>query len=263
METQEQHLHIPPNWDGKSPIVIVNREGAALQEVQLKKVVEETNIYGPGNYIKKHYKDYLPADDKTPAAIIPKDQLPAILSFIRDFVDRKFSININTHPHHPIDGANITGKLKVNEELTGWRLNEGMFMTPADAIKFIRQRAHHFGDLKAATEMIGLFRNFEVRFETVRKKADDTRGKIEDMLSDEIKFVTGEIPKNITITLPLFCGCPARTLSLEIELQRRGNEASLAFYCMELETMIRQDAESIMVEQVRPFKDLFVCFEKQ
>lgn len=262
-QTQELDLQALSNWDGKSPIVIINRTGQALPEVQLRKVIEATNIYGPGEFIRKHYKDYLPKEEGGMPEIIPQNQLPAIITFLRDYGNRRFEITLDQFPDHPITGAKITGSLTVNQELTDWKLNEEDFMTMPNAINFIRKRAHHLGSLKAAADMVNLFRNFEVKFETARKKADDGRGNVAEALNDELKFVAGEVPKELFITLPIFNGCLPKTLRLEIELKRRGNEVALAFYCLELETVLRNDAAEIMDKELLPFKDLFVLLEKQ
>ncbi len=261
-EQQDQHIKIPDSWDGKSPITIINREAKAADEIVLSKVKAETNIYGPGEYMRKHYKKCIPDADGN-VEFTPSNQGKEILSYVKDFGGRRFSITFDEAPHHPIDGAKITGTLTMNPELLGWRLNEGDFMTPKSAIAFIRARVHHFGTTKEAADMINLFRNFEVKFETARKKADDTRGNVEDALTDTIKFTTGEIPKNIAIQLPVFNGCPNRVFQLEIELTRKGNEAALAFYCLEFESVLRNDADAIIDREIKPFKDLFVTLEKQ
>lgn len=263
MEKQNIEINLAP---GQTALQITHIDGGTrLDEVQLKKIVEITNIYGPAEYIMKHYGQHIATDEVDGQKVYyPTAPLkPGIITFIRDFVNRKLAIRFDELPQHPVDGVDIRGELQVNPELTGWGLNSGDFMSTKQAVEFVRKRAHHFGSIADAQALISLFRNFEVTFETARKKADDARGNVEDALKESIRFKSGELPKDLFITLPLFKGTPAKTLRLDIELERKGNEAGLAFYCMELEDVLRKDAITIMDEQLKPFAGLFVVLEKQ
>lgn len=256
MENKEVQLNIPLGYDG-FPINVTWREGQAEPVVILRKVILNTDINGPREYINKRY--ILPIENSAPT---PADAIfslqPGIVKWRNDFANRDIFVEFDEYPDHPINGAIVRGILKINEELTEWGLNSGTFMSPTSAIDFIRQRAHHFASVKEAQDLINLFRNFEVTFETVKAKNDDGRGNKNDALSDSIKFKTGELPQDLRIVLPLFDGTGSYTLNIEIELTRKGNDAALAFYCLGLETAIRDHGNIILSEQLEGLGDLFV-----
>lgn len=257
MSEKETHLYLPADSVQNGQITIVQRAGQALQEVQLKKVeAKSVSIYGPAQYIRKNYTDLLkqmPTDEGNFKAMIP-----GILYYKLAEADDTYYIRFDEFPDHPINGAVIIGKMVVNPELTGWGLNSGQFMTPDTFVDFVRKRAHHFTSVKEAQDLVNLARNFEATFETIKTQKDDGRGNVEKQLKDQIKFSKDELPKQLRIVLPLFSGCPSVTLNLEIELTRKGNEPCMAFYCLELETMKREQATSIMQDELQPFANFCV-----
>lgn len=254
MEAKELNLNITGNG-----AALDIRHGKLLDQVQLSKVRVNGNIYAVAEYIKKKFSNWF-TDGKLN---IEGTYGPHLIKYTKNFAARELSIQFDEYPDHPITGAVINGSLKVNKELTDWNLNSSNFMTPASAIEFVQERAHHFGSVKEAQDLISLFRNFDVTFETVRQQANDGRGNMENAIKDAIKFKTGELPKELRIVLPLFAGTKSVTLNLEIELTRKGNDAALAFYCLELETVLRDKAEEIISGEVDQFRGAFICIEQQ
>jgi hypothetical protein len=262
MSEKEIHLHVPESAVQYGKITLVHRDGQALPEIQMKKVRSKTTIYGPREYISKVYAEVIAKRNASEAPADTWDVMPGIMSYKADEANSVYYIRFDEFPDHPINGAVIDGNMVVNPELEGWRLNSGDFMTPDFAVDFIRKRAHHFGSVKEAQDLISLLRNIEVTFETTKKTADDGRGKIENALNDQLLFKRNELPKDMRITLPIFNGCPSVTLHLEIELKRKGHDPALAFYCLELETMKREQAKAIMEEELAPFAGLFVQLQE-
>lgn len=258
METGKTPLTLEiQNFSGERLEVVTVDGGKRVNEAQLSKVKVIANILAVGVFLTKHY----PKTDVAGNSIFYPGSL---ITYNKNFDDEKLYINFREKPGHPWEGIEIDGQLQINQELSGWRLNEGDFMATQQAVEFVRARAHHFASAQEVKTLIETLRNFEVAFEQVRRNTDDGRGKIEQKLDEEIRFKAGEIPKDLRIVLPLFKGSVGvKTLNLEIELKRRGNDVCMAFYCLELETVLRSTADAIMEQELEQWRDHFVVLEQQ
>lgn len=129
-------------------------------------------------------------------------------------------------------------------------------------IKLLTKYAGFFADFGVARTLIADLRNLEVKFTDAVKKANDMRGNVEDSIKQEISFAQGALPPSVVIQAPIFYGTPKVSLTLEIQLERKGHEAVYSFYCMELESVKQDTAISIINSQVNDLKNLFVCVEQ-
>lgn len=258
--------------EGTSTLVI--REDSALDVRPLSTKVElKGSIKAPQDYIRKKYATPLLAI----AAVIAATDAQAVtyksgdtakdypqlqkgvISFSKQ--PGKQRIEFDEYPDNDWEGAKVIGHLTLNPDLVPWQINKNKFFTAAAMVELIRTNAHVMDEAQAK-KLIELLRNFEVEFAEVARKADDRKGNTDLEVKQSITFKKGEIPKNLAIVLPLFKGTDKKTVSLELELERRQGEVQYAFYSLQLEAMLRNEADTIIDGILTDFSDLFVVVEE-
>lgn len=261
------NVQLPADYDGKD-INIVLREGDAPQPVNLTKTSRTGTIFAVTAFVAFYYKTKLdPSSVEAIQALggdVRKYEGP-LVTFKRNFNPdkRELYIKFNQQPTVPNEGYVITGELKVNGDLDKWGLNSGKNYAPADAINHVRRMAHTFPSPEAAASMITLLRNLDVAFDTARTKQDDGRGNKQDSIKEEIRFRSQQIPDDMKILLPLYHATAAVNLNLQIELSRMpNNDVGISFWCLELETYIREKGESIMQDELQKLAGHFCIIEE-
>lgn len=220
------------------------------------KVHVDGSILAPAEYAKMNYEKFDNSE-------WPEGSTHPIRTGILTYSHQpgKQFITFNENPADPIEGAVITGKLVENPDLAPWQINTKRTFSPKGLVEHIIANAFAMGAEQAKT-LIKLLRNHEVKFEAISKQEDDRAGKKENSFKEEIKFLSGQLPKDLSITLPLYKGTWPVEIPLEIEIDNKGNEVAYSFWSLTLENDMRVKAAEIITAEVEKFKPLFVCIEQ-
>lgn len=156
----------------------------------------------------------------------------------------------------------LKAKMEVNPDLEAFRINTQQGFYQKDLENHVRSYAHCFTSLDEVKDIIKRLQNFDVRYEQQVKQADDRQGQTEQAVKSALKFASGELPKVISLRLPLYLGTPAQEVTLEIEVDRgKNNMPVFSFYSLDLELRKREVIEVNVSNQVAELRASFPILE--
>ena len=175
----------------------------------------------------------------------------------------KASLEFYDNPNDK-DATILTSRLKLNPDMLAFGINKDKYFSQKDLEKHIRKYAHCFIDEATVLDLIKRLQTFEVSYNQSYQKADDRQGNKGDSYKEAIKFSSGELPKTLNLKMPLYENTESVEFAVEIEIEKMqgSNMPSFGFYSLQLETMIRNMAISIVEGQVTELKKTFVCLEQ-
>jgi len=154
----------------------------------------------------------------------------------------------------------IDAKLTKNPDLALFKINTETSFSQAELKKLVLQKGYCFPEGEAQRFRQSLL-NYEVKFEQTVIKQDDRQGTTKDLCEAVIKIISGTMPSQWKIKLPLYKSQPPVELTLLIEIEKMGTMPGFQFYCPELEGIMRQATEDIILTEVKKFDETHVCLE--
>ena len=157
----------------------------------------------------------------------------------------------------------VRGELKPNPDLAKFHFNEAGFFTNKTFAEMIMNHPHCFANKGEAKSLRKSLQNYQAKFNTLVKKADDNQGNTEDMIKTEFDRTGSGIPPVINLKMPLFDGGDDKEFSAEVEIEvvmTSGKpEARFAFFTEELGLTQRESAKKVIQEQINQLKEHFTC----
>jgi hypothetical protein len=226
-----ESINLTINGEIKDPIEIVLREGEAIKPSYPQKYSTAGVIGAPAEFAKKI-----------------KDKSNSIVEFsIKDLW-----IKLYENPTSK-DAAIIEGKLLLNPELVAFAINKDLYITSNQLRKFILKYAHCFENISDGKDLIKCLENFEIVFEQAHTKSDDRKGNQEESVKSAIKYSKGELKTIWNLNMPLFIGSPKASFQIEIEIDRKETTPVFGFYSLELEVLLRAEAERLILGELSKF----------
>lgn len=144
----------------------------------------------------------------------------------------------------------IRGTLKQNPELKPFGINQNKFFSNKELERLVKMSSHLFPDLKTAKDLIKNLQNFQVKFTTLIEKKDDRAGNTKDLIESAIEVSAGAIQKVWKLRAPLFVGGPAEEFEVEIEIEKRGDSASMGFFSLEYSKLVKERGEQMIADEL-------------
>jgi hypothetical protein len=254
---------VPENYDPAKPIVIHLLEGAApepLKTVQEQSVKISGDINAPAIYAKSIFprSGSVGFSNDSPVNRFPNEQ--AIVEYSNNPKNPWIELTLN--PGQSVN-TKINGVLKPNKEVELFGFNVDGKFTNKTFIDHIMKYPHCFATKGVVKQLRNELKNFSAQFKTLVKKADDSKGNTEDIISTEFDKTKANIPDQIFLKMPLFEGCDPVEFEAEVEIKvdmTSGKpEAKFGFFTMELEVQQREFTENIIKSQVDLLKEKFTC----
>jgi hypothetical protein len=196
----EQTINIEKSADG----VLVVREGEALP---LREPVA-VNLTGTIETV------YLWLEKKVSCI----NQLNSYITVDRD--ELKMQLIIEEHDYYSDE---ITAKLQFSRQFNQLRINSNSKWTTFELASFFRMNRKMFKTKEDALEITASLKKFEAKVQQDIEKIKDDRANYS---TKKIQAVETNIPKAISITLPIFKGQDPETIEIEFDIDP--NELSIS-----------------------------------
>lgn len=247
-DNKKFNISIPETYDG-SPIEIKFLEGDApvTFEYEKKKFTATIAMSSIAEYIFK----------RPIAATMLLN--PNVITFSLN-PDKPF-LNYHENPNDHL-ATELYSTLTINPDLLAFNINKDTLFSQDELKKLIVKMAHCFAP-GIPEQLRKQLLNFEIKFEQTIQSANDKQGNTKDLVESAIKMVSGSIPSEIKISLPLYKSQQKVELTLLVEIDKlpSGNKPGFAFYCLELQPIMREAAEKIVITEVLKFKGTHMCLE--
>lgn len=230
----------------------------------MKKEPEQTkfNITPTGNELTIRYGD---ADEIVhDKSIVISGVLGAPFQFLQgrgELDDKKIHLLVDTNNSKiqlvvgdtdPHTTHTITGALSFNPELQAFKINTATRWTVRDFIKFCRERKFFFKDHGEHAKLVEGLMKWSANIETLVKEFNDQKGNSLFQLETRVKKADGFI-ESFLLNIPIFQGYPKVVFKVEIGLDPKHTGVDLFLISDELMTMIYQERERIITEEVKNF----------
>jgi hypothetical protein len=248
-----ENIYLPENYNG-NPIEIVVREGEApkpLNTVQPRKREFIGDIHSVFSYAKERYN--------IPESLSEKHH-DSLIEFCDD-PDRPWIV-LDTDINNPLS-TTIKGQLLKNPDLRPFEFNRGAVFTNKSFIAVIKENAHCFKDTHTARALIKQLQNFVAKFTTEVEDLDDKQGNTKFKIETKLEAAKTGIPEILEFNMPLFNGERKANFNVEVEIEVVMNngkpEAKFGFFSLELNQLIRDEAERIINSQIELLQSYFTC----
>jgi hypothetical protein len=146
----------------------------------------------------------------------------------------------------------IAGSLSFNPELTAFKINTAYRWSVRDFIKFCRERKFFFNNHTEHAKLVDGLMKWSANIETLVKEFNDQKGNSLFQLETRVKKADGFI-ESFTLSVPIFQGYPKLVFKVEIGLDPKHTGVDLFLISDELMTLIYQERERIIAEEVKKF----------
>jgi hypothetical protein len=248
-----ENIQVPENYPGY-PIEIIVREGEAakpLNTVQPRKREFCGGIDSVLSFVKDRYKIAESIVEKHDYVMVEYCYNP----------DRPW-ILLDTDINNPLS-TTVRGELIKNPDLKPFEFNKGAVFTNKSFIQVIKENAHCFASIQEANQLIKQLRNFVAKFTTEVEDLNDNQGNTKLKIETKLEAAKSGIPELLNFSAPLFNGGNKVYFTVEVEIEVVMNngkpEAKFGFFSLELNQMLRDEAERIINMQVEALDQYFTC----
>jgi hypothetical protein len=248
MEDKKYNFTVTGEHSEANPLVIVVREGTAPDIKEKQKLRLSVAIASIADFLGKKTVP-TPVQDNPGVILFSVDPKGPFLEYLENPNDE--------------DATVLTARLQFNKDLAAFGINDDQKFNHASLAKLVRKYAHCFASLEVAKDLTQRLQNFEVKFETVIAREDNRQGNTKDLVDSALKLTKGELPKEIHLKCPIYENTEPVDLSLEIEIDRGGdNKPLFSFYSLDFEIKKREAINSAIKTQVDRLKDAFAVVEQ-
>ncbi|WP_346320936.1 hypothetical protein [Chitinophaga sp. YIM B06452] len=178
-------------------------------------------------------------------------------------VDRKaLTIEAQTNPNNSIENDTVLGKIEVNPELRGFKINQvGSNFSRETLMGFLRTNRQYFPDKEAHGQLLSTVKNLKVNVNINASRTEDNRG---NKANEFDKKVTAEnVPVSTIIEIPVFVGEKPVRLALDICYDTTEQNVFFWFESAELNEVIYEASNERIEAEVGKIQELgFLVLEK-
>lgn len=217
--------------DQHSELII--RHGEALPPEKRESVHLKGSIEAPAEFIAKRG-----------AAINPLNT--------HVFIDRdKGKIKFVTNEESEFQ-TTVVGQLEIDKHFQAFRINNGDWSSAKELGEFLRRNRRFISNAEEGTKFINSLLKFKAKVEKEIERSTDNRGNNTDMVAQK---VISEIPKVITLDMPIIKGLKKEKFKVEIFFDVRGASLSISLDSIEAEEIEEKLKETEIKKQLGAFED--------
>lgn len=177
-------------------------------------------------------------DPKAPLPYDAKGQLPTVAEYLQkrigaqQFEQRNCTIYVNREKVEIVlvfnerDGYNrgtVMGSLALHPDFASLCINRDETWQPAELGLLLKMHRYWFEDRKLGMDLVTTLLNYKADISQKVEKSIEANGNRADVFS---QVVNSNLPKTITLKLPIFKGTPAIPVEIEFFAKVNGNDVS-------------------------------------
>ena len=147
----------------------------------------------------------------------------------------------------------IVGKLKINPDLTKFKINTGSTFTLKELASLFKMNRIFFVDRDECNLLVEKLNKFKAFISVELEKNKDDRGNKKEVLD---KKVSSDIPERFNLNIPIFLGQPKVVFSVELCFDTTESSVSIWLESAELQELIIGTRERLIGEQILKIEEL-------
>ncbi len=220
---------------------VVIRTGAAPKIERRKAIViDSVDIAAPLKFWEKRKSHY-------------RESTSGIsFSYRKGIITLKAPYNIDE-----VDTDEVIGKMVLNPELVGLKINEGNYVTFQELHEQLRWMKLMFVENNQYTAIISKLTNFKAKIDTEIEKVKDEKGNSSDYVVTKVK---NEIPLEFQLKTNIYEGQKEDIFNVNIIVKASGTQLLFTLESMDLYEMEESKKKSAMDEVLKGFESI-ICIE--